>query len=277
MNRIHYSLLAAICLLIASCGDKDRKTEDIATEETSDIIRPAVLSYSIVNIYPHDAAAFTEGLEFRDGYLYESTGQYGTSELKKTDPVTGKTIQSVKLDNRYFGEGLTILNGKIYQLTYMEHTGFVYDLAGMKQLQTFSVPTDEAWGMCNDGTHLIYGDGGSNLYFLDPATFREVKRIEVRDQYGPVKEVNELEYINGMLYANQWRKDHILKIDPSSGMVTGIADLGSLRSRLGLPAAMPQEAQAPEVLNGIAYDAAGNRIFVTGKFWPYMVEIRLDN
>jgi glutamine cyclotransferase len=274
MNLLRYGLIAAGLLLINSCTEP---SEDTYEEVASDIIRPAIIPYSIVHVYPHDTTAFTEGLEFHDGYLYESTGQYGSSELKKTDPETGRTLKSVKLDKRYFGEGMTIMNGKIYQLTYMEHTGFVYDLAEMKLERTFSVVTDEAWGLCNDGTHLIYGDGSSYLYFLDPETFREVKRIEVRNQYGPVREVNELEYINGYLYANQWRKDHILKIDPATGNVVGIADLRSLRPKLGIPLTMPMRENAPEVLNGIAYDSATNRIFITGKFWPHMVEVKLDN
>src|SRR5690606_6619138 len=152
--------------------------------DASDMVRPQILSFSVINVYPHDAGAFTQGLEFHDGYLYESTGQYGSSELRKTEIETGKVLQAVKLDQKYFGEGMTIMGDKIYLLTYRERAGFVYDLKTMKLLQTFTTATEEAWGLTNDGTHLIYGDGTSNLYFLDPSTFAEVKRIRVRDQYG---------------------------------------------------------------------------------------------
>lgn len=267
---------AAVAALLFSCGgDGPPDTPDTATGAASDLIRPAVMSYAIVQVYPHDAGAFTQGLEFHDGYLYESTGQYGNSELRKTELETGKVVQSIKLDNRYFGEGMTIMGDKIYLLTYREHTGFVYDLKTMKQLQTFGVATEEAWGLTNDGTHLIYGDGTSSLYFLDPATFREVKRIRVRDQYGPVNNINELEYINGYIYANQWMTDNILKIDPETGDITGIADLRTIRLKLGLPEAARARNEEPEVMNGIAWDARNERLFITSKYWPYLVEIKL--
>lgn len=179
--------------------------------------------------------------------------------------------------DKYFGEGLTVLNNKIYQLTYHEKTGFVYDLATLKQLQTFSFSNNEGWGMTNDGTNLIYGDGTSYLYYMDPATFREVRRIQVHDSYGPVESINELEYIKGYIYANQWQTDNIYKID-STGKVVGRADLSTLRERTGIPPLEAANTQgAPEVLNGIAYDAENNRIFVTGKYWPKLFEIRLDN
>jgi len=281
MIRLRYYFLAAMAamaLMIASCtGGGDKKDEPATEDVSADVPAPSVIPYVIVNVYPHDPTAFTEGLEYRDGFIYESTGHYGTSELKKTDPVTGKILHSVKLEDRYFGEGLTILGNKIYQLTYQEHTGFVYDLATMKRLRSFTVATEEAWGLTNDSTHLIYGDGTSNLYFLDPETFREVKRIQVHDQYGPVNNVNELEHINGFIYANQWQTDNILKIDPSTGSVAGIADLRTLRMKLGLPDLRNAGRDGPEVLNGIAYDAAANRIFITGKYWPHLVEIKLDN
>ncbi len=276
MSYIRLMSVVAGAMLLFSCG-RDRRPEqpDTAAETGSDIVRPMVMSYSIVNVFPHDAGAFTQGLEFHDGYLYESTGQYGASELRKTEIETGKVLRSVKLDRRYFGEGMTIMGDKIYLLTYREHTGFVYDLKTMKQLQTFGVATEEAWGLTNDGTHLIYGDGTSNLYFLDPATFKEMKRIRVRDQYGPVNNINELEFIKGHIYANQWMTDNILKIDPQTGNITGIADLRTIRQKLGLPEAAHARNQEPEVMNGIAWDAENDRLFITGKYWPHLVEIKL--
>src|SRR5690606_19459262 len=141
------------------------------------------ISYSVINQYPHDPTAFTEGLEYVDGYLYESTGNKGTSWLRKTELETGKVLQQHNLDEQYFGEGITILNDKIYQLTYQEKTGFVYDKATLKQEKTFSYNTGEGWGMTNDGTYIIYSDGSSNLYYLDPTTLQEVKRLNVTDQY----------------------------------------------------------------------------------------------
>ncbi len=276
MSYIRLMSVAAGALLLFSCSSDSRPEQPETTTETdSDIVRPAVMSYSIVNVFPHDPGAFTQGLEFRDGYLYESTGQYGASELRKTEIETGKVLQSVKLDRRYFGEGMTIMGGKIYLLTYREHTGFVYDLKTMKQLQTFGVATGEAWGLTNDGTHLIYGDGTSNLYFLDPETFQQVKQIRVRDQYGPVNNINELEFIKGHIYANQWMTDNILKIDPQTGDITGIADLRTIRQKLGLPDAARARDRDPEVMNGIAWDAENQRLFITGKYWPYLVEIKL--
>lgn len=268
-------------LLLAACKDKSNDTEEAATAPTdsvsTEVAAPKLIAYSVLAEYPHDTKAFTEGLQFVDGYLYESTGQYGSSELRKTDLKTGKVLEQKKLDNRYFGEGLTVLNGKIYQLTYKEKTGFVYDLKTMKQLQTFSFVNEEAWGLTNDGTNLIYTDGGSKLYFMDPATMQVTKQVEITDQYGPVLEVNELEFINGYIYANQWTRDLILKIDPATGKVAAIADMRDLRQRVGIPATIPGDETSPEVMNGIAYDAAQNRIFVTGKNWPKLLEVKLDN
>jgi glutamine cyclotransferase len=230
-----------------------------------------------VKEYPHDVTAFTEGLEYIDGHLYESVGHYGKSDIRKTELETGKIVKQQKMDAKYFGEGMTVLNDKIYQLTYQEKTGFVYDKESLKLLKTFTYNTKEGWGMTNDGTHLIYGDGETSLVFLDPATLTEVKRLTVTDQYGPVANVNELEYINGYIYANQWRTDLILKIDPANGEVIARSDLTDLRRVTGVPEPVLNDESAPEVFNGIAYDKTGNRIFVTGKNWPKVIEIKLDN
>lgn len=277
-----YSLLPALCVLLClnACKNRTETNETTAPADSSGnstSSAPAVISYQIVNEFPHDPAAFTEGLQFVDGYLYESTGQYGKSDLRKTDLKTGKVLQQHKLDNRFFGEGIAVLNGKIYQLTYREKTGFIYDKVTLKQLGTFSFSANEGWGMTTDGTHLIYSDGSDILYFIDPATFKEVKHISVTDQYGKVSNINELEFINGNIYANQWQANNILKIDPATGKVIGQADLQSLRSRTGIPEPDPNNENAPEVMNGIAYDAQTNRIFITGKNWPKLIEIKLDN
>lgn len=271
-------LLPLVALFIASCGDESGSGGSNNTPDTAPAVQaPALISYTIVKEYPHDATAFTEGLQFVDGYLYESTGRYGKSEVRKVEPETGKVVLRTAMDPKYFGEGLTVLNGKIYQLTYMEHTGFVYDLKTLKQTGTFTFPNQEGWGMTTDGTHLIYDDGGHVLYYLDPNTYKEVKRVEVTDDRGPVKALNELEYIKGYIYANQWQTDFIYKIDPATGKVVGKADLYDLRQKVNIPYPMGTSEDAPEVLNGIAYDATSNRIFVTGKNWPKLIEIKLDN
>lgn len=268
--------LFGILLCLQACDNKGEEAHEENKPETVAVETTPVIPYQVVNEFPHDPAAFTEGLQFVDGILYESTGEYGTSDIRKVDPKTGKVLKKQPLEEKYFGEGMTVLNGKVYQLTYREKTGFVYDAATLKLLQTFSFNTTEGWGMTNDGTNLIYGDGSSMLYFLDPATFKEVKQVEVKDPYGPVANINELEYINGHIYANQWQTDNILKIDPKTGKVVARADLRTLRERTGIPQ-LSGEEKAPEVLNGIAYDAETNRIFITGKFWPKIFEIKLDN
>jgi len=275
-----YSKLAMLVLLtaLAACKDNDvpKETENIPTDVVATIDVPAVMSYEIVNQYPHDPKAFTEGLEFRDGFLYESIGQYGESDVRKTELTTGKVLQSTKMDAHYFGEGMTILNGKIYQLTYREGKGFVYDQATLKLLSTFSFHTPEGWGMTNNGTHLIFSDGSNKLYFTHPASGSVVKQLSVTDERGPANQINELELINGYIYANQWQTDRILKIDTTTGKVVARADLSDLRQRTGIPPISGYEG-APDVLNGIAYDAATNRIFVTGKNWPKLMEVKLDN
>lgn len=272
-----FLILTSTLFFMSSCTDNTSSdtadTHDTTSEAT---FVPAVIPYQLVNTYPHDNTCYTEGLQYVNGFIYESGGQYGKSDIRKANLETGKILQQTKMDARYFGEGITILNGKIYQLTYRERTGFVYDLATMKQLQTFSYKADEGWGMTNDSTHIIFSDGTDKLHFIDPATFNEVKVISVSDQYGKVSNINELEYIKGFIYANQYQTDLILKIDPATGKVVAQADLSNIRSRTGIPENTNTEGQ-PEVLNGIAYDAKANRIFITGKNWPYLFEIKLDN
>jgi glutaminyl-peptide cyclotransferase len=269
--------IAVSAMLAAACNNENKPPVAAAvTADSSAVAIPSVMSYDIVNQHPHDPAAFTEGLEYRDGILYESTGQYGTSDIRKTDLKTGKVLGSTKMEARYFGEGMTILNGKIYQLTYREGKGFVYDAATLKQLSTFTFNAPEGWGMTNNGYHLIFDDGTNILHYIDPNTFKEVKQLAVKDEQGPVNEINELELIHGYIYANQWQKDVILKIDTSTGMVVSRADLSSIHERTGIPEASGRRNE-PDVLNGIAYDAATNRIFITGKNWPKVLEIKLDN
>jgi len=272
-----FGLLPAL-LLLAACNSGNKPASAPASDNSAaaSINVPATLSYNIVNIYPHDPGAFTEGLEFKDGYLYESTGQYGASDIRKVDLKTGKVLASNNMEPEYFGEGLTILNGKIYQLTYREGKGFVYDLKTLKKERSFTINTAEGWGMTNNGTYLIFDDGTNVLHYIDPNTFKEVKKLAVTDEHGPVNEINEPEMIHGFIYANQWQTDLLLKIDTLTGRVVARADLNNLRQIGGIPAPSGRR-NAPDVLNGIAYDTATNRIFITGKNWPKLFEIHLDN
>ncbi len=267
-------LIAISCYLAAGCNNDPKPT--VKYTDTTPSNAPAAIPYDIINEYPHDPQAFTEGLEFRDGVLYEGTGQYRRSDVRKTDLKTGKVLLSKKMEPRFFGEGITVLNGKLYQLTYKEGKGFVYDAATLQLEKSFTFKTDEGWGMTNNGTSLIFDDGSNILHFIDPVSFKETKQLAVTDEHGPVNEINELELIHGYFYANQWRTDYILKIDTATGRVVGRADLSSLRQRIGIPPPNGTDS-GPDVLNGIAYDAANNKIYITGKNWPKLLEIRLDN
>jgi glutamine cyclotransferase len=222
-------------------------------------------TYSIVNAYPHDSHAFTEGLVFDNGSLYESTGLYGNSTLRRVELETGKLLQVHALPAQLFGEGITIVASRIIQLTWRSHIGFVYDKNSFALLQEFSYPT-EGWGITFDGTRLIMSDGTANLYFLDPETFQKVGQIQVHDT-APVTELNELEYIQGEIYANIWTEQRIAIISPQTGEVRAWINLTGLYN--------PPDQDPNSVLNGIAYDAIGNRLFVTGKTWPMLYEIKL--
>ena len=271
-----YFLFAAVVAVFTACnGNGTKSGEDVKTPDNPDAAAPADIAYQIIKEYPHDTAAFTEGLQYVDGKLLESTGNYGESDLRITDLGTGKVEKKLPLDKKYFGEGTTRLNGKIYQMTYKENTCLVYDAATMKLEKTFTYNFGEGWGMTTDGTHLIISNGSSNIFFYNPENFSEVKRLGVSNQYGPLGSINELEYIKGFIYANIWLKDEIVKIDPASGKVVGHINLADLRGKGGIPPTVDESS--PESLNGIAYDSATNRIFITGKNWPKLFEVKFDN
>lgn len=269
--------IALATLAMTTCKDEpeQQQAEKPVESEVATIVTRKI-PYTLLKQYPHRADAYTQGLQYVDGYMYECTGHYGQSHLYKYELETGKILKEYKLDDKYFGEGLTVLGDKIYVITWREKTGLIFDKETFQPAGSFSLETSEGWGLTNDSTHLVYSDGTPYLYFLDPATFKEVKKVEVRDQYGPVGNINELEYINGYVYANKWETEFILKIDPNTGHVVGQADLRNIRTQAGIPARSYNEAQ-PEVMNGIAYDKPGNRIFITGKNWPKILEIKLDN
>ena len=222
-------------------------------------------SYRVVNTYPHDPMAFTQGLVYDNGKLYEGTGLRGSSSLRRVELETGKILQVHNLEEKYFGEGITVWQDRLIQLTWMAQTGFVYDQETFVKLQNFTYPT-EGWGLTHNGQELIMSDGSNNLYFLDPNTFKEVKRVQVYDGKKPVGKLNELEYINGEILANVWFRNRIARISPTTGQILGWIDLSGL---LDPTLVSNQDA----VLNGIAYDRQKERLLVTGKLWPKLFEI----
>lgn len=222
--------------------------------------------YEVVRSYPHDHDAFTQGLVYRDGFLYEGTGLNGRSTIRKVKLETGEVLQSKAIDQQYFGEGITDWKGSLIELTWQSEVAFVYDIKTFERTGTFSYK-GEGWGLTHDDARLIMSDGTAQLRFLDPATFKERGRITVHDQNGPVAELNELEYVKGEIFANIWQTERIARIAPADGHVTGWIDLSGL-----LPAS---ERGGTDVMNGIAYDAAHDRLFVTGKLWPRIFEIKL--
>ena len=233
---------------------------------------PAVVAkhgYQVVNAYPHDTGAFTQGLIFVDGKLYEGTGQEGRSSLREVELQSGRVLKKVDVPVPFFAEGITLLNGKIYQLTWQHQIGFIYNAQTLQKTGEFNY-TGEGWGITNDGHSLIISDGSNRLKFLDPDSFRVTKTIAVTDGGTRVNQLNELEYVNGEIYANIWHDQRIVTIDPQNGLVTGWIDLSGLLQ----PGAVTDEEA---VLNGIAYDQASGRLFVTGKLWPQLFEIKLKN
>ena len=224
-------------------------------------------TYLIVKRIPHDHQAYTQGLVFNNGYLYEGTGRRGYSSLRKVDPDNGAVIAIHVLPDEFFGEGITIFKDRIYQLTWQEYTGFVYDRETFLLMEEFYYHT-EGWGITHDQSNLIISDGTANLYFLDPATFQVKKQIEVLENNEPVENLNELEYIKGEIFANVLYSNRIARINPQNGQITGWVDLEGILTGERINYRI-------DVMNGIAYDSEKDRLFVTGKFWPKVFEIRL--
>lgn len=223
--------------------------------------------YRIVRVFPHDREAFTQGLEYRGGFLYESTGLRGRSTVRKVQLDTGEVLQQIHLSPSLFGEGITILNNRIIQLTWQAHIGFVYDLLFLRQLRTFQYQ-GEGWGLTNDGKRIYMSDGTSEIRVWDPVTFQEHRRFTVHDGRQAIANLNELEWVRNEIYANVWETDRIARISPVDGHVTGWIDLTGLLTRDDL-------TEPVDVLNGIAYDSGRDRLFVTGKLWPKLFEIQL--
>lgn len=229
--------------------------------------RAPVYGFKVIKSYPHDPKAFSQGLVAEGDTLYEGTGREGESTLRLVDLNTGKIKLSQQLDNSVFGEGITVLNDKIYQLTWKHQTGFIYDKASFKYLNRFRY-SGEGWGLTHDGKNLIMSDGSSILRFLDPKTFKVVRRLQVRDRGQSIDSLNELEYVEGEIYANIWYRDVIARISPKTGAIVGWIDLNGIISDA-------ERGDREHVLNGIAYDPQAKRLFVTGKNWPKLYEISL--
>jgi glutamine cyclotransferase len=263
-------------LLVFFSGCDDRSTSFTsnatpagapATELKTNPNETPVYLYDVVNTFPHDTNAFTQGLIFLNGALLESTGLNGQSTLRKVDLKTGAVLKQIQVPPQYFAEGMTVLNGKIFQLTWQNHEGFVYDLETFQLERQFNYD-GEGWGLTTDGQSLILSDGTDHIRFLDPVTFQVIRTIKVFDHNLAINELNELEYIKGEIYANIWGSNFIVRIDPATGKVLGVINLTGLLA--------PQDYfPGMDVLNGIAYDAAGDRLFVTGKKWPKLFEVRL--
>ena len=237
-----------------------------AEAQRAKVAATPVYGYTVVNSYPHDPEAFTQGLIFRDGVLYESTGINGRSSLRKVRLETGEVLQRINVDARYFAEGMTDWGNRLIQLTYTTKIGFVYDISTLALQRTFDY-TGQGWGLTHDSRRLIMSDGTPALRFLDPDTFRQTGRVIVKDGDKPIENLNELEWVKGEVFANVWLTDRIAIISPESGRVTAWLNLASIRG--------PVRSGTDDVLNGIAYDAARDRLFVTGKLWSRLFEIRI--
>ena len=263
MTKIVWIGLLAMTLAACSGRTKTLRTETPAATPAA----PRTYTYRVIESYPHSTDSYTQGLLFADGVMWEGTGEYGHSRLQRIDLETGRTDVVATLPRSEFGEGIALLDGKIYQLTWENNKAYVYDAATGRQLRTFAY-AGEGWGLTTDGEKLYMSDGTASIYTVDPATFRREKRVTVTFQGAPVNYLNELEWIEGKIWANVYTTDQIVIIDPATGAVEGIVDLTGL---------LPEEDVTPatDVLNGIAYDAAGGRIFVTGKNWNKLFEIEI--
>ena len=253
-KALHISLFIFLFLGLPGCS-------------TEPLIEPEKFSYRVVSSYPHDPTAFTQGLAWDKGIVYEGTGKRGKSSLRRVDLQTGKIEQKIDHKNHIFAEGITVYQDRIFQLTWKNNSVFVYDKHTFSLIKSWQFP-GEGWGITHDNRNLIVSNGTATLYFLDPETLNEKRRISVRDNTGPIESLNELEYIKGTVYANIWKSNRIAIINPKNGIVEGWINLAGLRKQL-------QYDNQPDVLNGIMHDPEGDRLFVTGKFWPTLFEIKV--
>ena len=271
-----------VVLIISKLGSKTLKAKVSFDDTETDITRgikvlaehaPELYTYEIVNEYPHDNEAYTQGLEFYNDTLYEGTGKKGRSFLRKVDFKTGKSLNQIDLDNTIFGEGITILNGKIYQLSWQSGIGFIYDLKDFKKLDNFQYgESKEGWGLTNDGTHIFKSDGTERIWLLSPDSLKEEGYIEMVTNKSIFNKANELEYVDGKIYANVYQKPSIMIIDAESGAIEGVVNFGGLSAKITKG---PNWSQTDNVLNGIAYHPTRKTFFVTGKDWDKMFEVNI--
>ena len=263
-QKLGYQNLKAIVYYEGQNAEATKRVELVSD------IQPKLLKYTIVNTYPHDTLAYTQGLEFYRDTLYEGTGQYGKSSLRKTDYKTGKVYKQTDLDSKYFGEGITILNNKVYQLTWQNNEGYVYNADTFQKEKTFTYfKPIEGWGLTNDGKNLYQSDGTEKIWIMDPTTLKEVNYLNVYSFETKIKSINELEWIDGKIYGNVYQKDAIAIINPKNGAVEAIINLADLKKKI-------TKLPDTDVLNGIAYNPKTKTIFVTGKNWDKMFEIKIS-
>jgi len=271
--------IAALLLLFSlACNNNDhQKGMDDAGETGGTVIPEAVnIPYTIVNVYPHDTSAYTQGLEFMKDVIIESTGRYGFSTLRKVDPVSGRVLQVKKMDKAIFGEGITVLRDTIYQLTWREHIVYVYDPKDFRLIRQMNW-TSEGWGITNDGKSLIISDGSDKLYVVEPSNLKLQKVLSVTDNLGPLNNLNELEYVNGHIYANRYGYNFIVRIDPANGHVTGKMDFTDVLKKYSKADLTYINNNTDEaVLNGIAWDPVKKKMYITGKLWPNLFELQME-
>jgi glutamine cyclotransferase len=257
-------LLSLLFFLFISCNNSDSATADTDAPQNNSV---PVSTVNIISTLPHDTSYFTEGIEFYDSTLIESTGNYGPSKLLQIVPNTGKVLKEVKLGDKYFGEGITVLHDTLYQLTWKEGVAFVYDAKTFRKIKELPFK-GEGWGLTNDGTNLIASNGASSLFYYEPGTFKLLKVVNVTENGNAVPNVNELEYVDGYVYANQWQLPYIVKIDPGTGNVVAKWDLSNIIEQV------KKANPSVDYLNGIAYNRSTKKFYVTGKYWPQLYQVQ---
>ena len=262
MKKQYGFLLSALGFLFIGCNNSDGDNTGTIPENNIPVSTP-----SIVSTLPHDTSSFTEGLEFYESTLLESTGNYGPSKLLQMEPRTGKILKEVRLGDKFFGEGITVLHDTLYQLTWKENVAFLYDVKTFKKIKELTFK-GEGWGLTNDGKNIIASNGASSLFYYEPGTLKLIKVINVTENGTAVPNVNELEFVDGYVYANQWQYEYIVKIDPSNGNVVSKLDLSKITETA------KKTYPDSDVLNGIAYNPTTKKFYVTGKHWPQMFEIQ---
>jgi glutamine cyclotransferase len=281
MKRLQLFLTTIGVVLLFSCGGNTEKNTEASSNVENPIAAPANLSYAVINSYPHDTAAFTQGLEVYQNSFLESTGLFGRSSLRRVDIQSGEISKKQKMDSLIFAEGLTVFNDTIYQLTWENHLVFMYAAKDLKPIGQLPW-TGEGWGITHNDSNLIISEGSDKLYFVEPKTMKLKKIVSIKDQYGAVNNLNELEFIDGYVYANRWQYDYILKIDPNSGYVVGMINLQDFlqkNSRADLSYLKREGSTAMQsgaVLNGIGYNKKEKTLYITGKLWPEIFEIRIQ-